>query len=173
MAPSPLRPAPETVMGVPPEKVPPARSSVALLEMEIDATTSRELLPALIAPPPIVTDPVKPPVSMVRVLEPCLIRLADPLKDPELMAKELVLELTVMELGETVPVTVTLVGTPTVSSNNTGSLAWNTAGWPFVTLIQFVEAAVSQTPLLLFGLHCREGPTGGGGGLVVPYIPML
>src|SRR5271154_1997021 len=100
---------------------------------------------------------------MVKVLEPSLTRPVEPVMEPEpLNVKLLVLESTVMELGKTVPVTVTLAGTPTVSSNNTGSLVLKTVGWPFVTLIQFVEMPVSQTPSLLFGLHFREGPTGGG-----------
>ena len=70
--------------------------------------------------------------------------------------KLLVLELTVMTLGETVPLIVTLFETPTVSSNNTWSKVLNTV---WVLLLKFSQLAVlpvSQTSLVPPEFHLRE-----------------
>src|SRR5438105_9117808 len=105
--------------------------------MVTKATDFKVLLPAYTEPPLIVTGPVKlAPLVSVNGLEPIFTRLPGPLMMPApLMVKLLALELTVMMLGETVPLTETVVGTPTVSSNNTWSLVLNTVAWLLLTLI--------------------------------------
>ena len=56
---------------------------------------------------------------MVSLLEPSLTKPPEPVTVPEPMVKLLTLELTVMPLGVRVPLPVTEVGTPVVSSNST------------------------------------------------------
>ena len=63
---------------------------------------------------------------MVNALVPSFSRLPEPLIVPELMLKLFALELTMIRLGETVPLTVTEVGTLAVSSNKTWSPWLNT-----------------------------------------------
>src|SRR6266404_1063798 len=118
--------------------------------MVTEATDLKILLPAYTEPPPIVTGPVKlAPLVRVSALDPIFTSGPGPLMIPELlMIKLFALELTVMMLGETVPLTNTVVGTPKVSSNNTWSPVLNTVPWLLLTLIQFGEVPVSQSPLL-------------------------
>src|SRR5882724_9837358 len=105
-----------------------------------------------------VTGPVKlAGLRMVSRLDPCLTRLPAPLMLPELLkVKLLALELTLMTLGETVPLIVTRFETPTVSSNNTWSLEVK-----FVCMLllsQLNELPVSHTPLAPPEFHLRELP---------------
>src|SRR5277367_3770093 len=98
---------------------------------------------------------------MVSRLEPLLTKLPTPLirgEDPWLKVKLLVLELTVKVLGETVPLIITLFETPTVSSNNTWSLALNTVCTLLFRLSQSAEIPVSHTPLPLPEFHFKELP---------------
>src|SRR3989442_9983075 len=123
--------------------------------MVTEATDLKVLLPAYTEPPPIVTGPVKlAPLLRVSVLAPIFTSGPGPLIVPEpVMVKLLVLELTIMMLGETVPLTNTVVGTPTLSSNNTWSPVLNSVPWPLVVFIQFGEAPVSQIALLTMSRH--------------------
>src|SRR5579859_2261914 len=113
-------------------------------------------------PPLIVTGPVRPcGLKIVSRLEPFLTRLPGPLirgDVPWAKVKLLVLELTVMTLGETVPLIVTMFETPTVSSNNTRSLVLNTVWALLLKLSQSVEVPVSQTPLAPPEFHFNELP---------------
>src|ERR1700722_11580739 len=121
---------------------------------ETDASVP--LVAVCTVPPLIVTGPVKLlGVSSANVLVPSFKRLPVPVIMPEpLKVKLLLLELTVMTPGKTVPLTDTVVGTPSVSSNNTWSLVLNTVCRLLLKLIQLAEIPVSQTPLLPLELHC-------------------
>src|SRR5882724_1083880 len=107
-----------------------------------------------------VTGPVKlAGLRMVSRLDPCLTRLPAPLMLPELLkVKLLVLELTVMTLGETVPLIVTRFETPTVSSNNTWSLVLKFVCVLPAKFSQSNELAVSHTPLVPPEFHLRKLP---------------
>src|SRR5258708_25196353 len=130
--------------------------------MVTEAADLKVLLPAYTEPPPIVTGPVKlAPLVRVSALDPILTRGPGPLIVPgPVMVKLLALELRVVMLGETVPLTNTVVGAPSVSSNNTRSLVLNTVAWLLLTLIQFAEVPVSQTALFAMSRHLSEFPTG-------------
>src|SRR5713226_7006865 len=125
--------------------------------MVTEATNLKVLLPAYTEPPPIVTGPVKlAPLVSVSALDPIFTSGPGPLIVPSpVMVKLLALELTVVMLGETVPLTNTVVGAPSVSSKNTRSLVLNTVAWPLLTLIQFADVPVSQTPVLTISRHRR------------------
>src|SRR5271156_4263289 len=102
--------------------------------------------------------PVKlPALVMVRALGPSLTRPPEPLMVPPLMVKALLMELTVMPLGTTVPLTVTPVDSPGVSLNRTKSPAIKTVGKLLDWLIQFVEMSVSQASLFFNELQTRLG----------------
>ena len=92
---------------------------------------------------------------MLNALLPSLSKLPEPLIVPELMLKLFTLEFTVMRLGATVPLTVTAVGTPGVSSNNTWSPWLNTVWVLLDKLSQSRVLFTSQVPLLLLVLHSR------------------
>src|SRR5882724_2334699 len=125
-----------------------------------------------------VTVPVKlAGLMMVSRLDPCLTRLPAPLRLPELLkVKLLVLELTVMTLGETVPLIVTRFETPTVSSNNAWSLALKFVCMLLVKLSQSNEVPVSHTPLAPPEFHLRELPDASkvkpAGTLLVAPLPL-
>src|ERR1700723_2602945 len=95
------------------------------------------------------TGPVKlPALVMVRALGPSLTRPPEPLMVPPLMVKALLVELTVIPPGATVPLTVAPVGAPGVSLNETKSPAIKTVGKLLDSLSQFAEMPVSQVPVL-------------------------
>src|SRR6267142_4387207 len=77
---------------------------------------------------------------------------------PWFKVKLLVLEFTVITLGATVPLIVTLFETPTVSSNNTWSLALKFVWMLLAVLIQSKVVFVSHTPLVPAEFHRKELP---------------
>src|SRR5882724_8572434 len=163
MAPAPPTPVPETVTGVLLFIVLPLKSSVELLVMVMEAALAKAKLPATTVPPLMATGPVKLLTGTLRVslLAPFLVRPPTPVSVPEpLIRKLLVPASTVMTLGETVPLTETVVGTPTVSSNNTWSLALNTVCTLLLKLIQLAELPSSHTPVLPPAFHCKLAGVG-------------